>query len=70
MAGYDVYSNDDTRLTFNLDVAAAGFDDKDSWFGESESFLGDAHRPTGASSASNRACRWRLRSGAARSSAS
>lgn len=41
MAGYDVYSNDDTKLTFNLDVAAASFQGEDSWFGESSSFLGE-----------------------------
>ncbi len=41
MAGYDVYSHDDTTLTFNLDVAAASFQGEDSWFGESSSFLGE-----------------------------
>lgn len=41
MAGYDVYSHDDTTLTFNVDVAAASFHGKDSWFGESSSFLGE-----------------------------
>jgi hypothetical protein len=41
MAGYDVYSKDDTKLTFNLDAVAAAFDNQDSWFGESNAFLGN-----------------------------
>ena len=41
MAGYDVYSKGDTKLTFNFDAAAAAFENKDSWFGESNSFLGN-----------------------------
>lgn len=40
-AGYDVYSEGDTKLTFNFDAAAAAFDNKDSWFGESNAFLGN-----------------------------
>ena len=40
LAEYDLYSKDDTKLTFNLDVVAASFQGKDSWFGESTSFLG------------------------------
>jgi hypothetical protein len=41
LAGYDVYSKGDTKLTFNVDAAAAAFENKDSWFGESNSFLGN-----------------------------
>jgi hypothetical protein len=42
LAGYDVYSKGDTKLTFNVDAAVAAFENKDSWFGESNSFLGNA----------------------------
>ncbi len=39
--GYDVHSKGDTKLAFNLDAAAAAFANKDSWFGESNAFLGN-----------------------------
>ena len=38
---YELYSRDGTKLTFNADLAVAGFLNNNSWFGESESFLGD-----------------------------
>jgi hypothetical protein len=41
MAGYEVYNKDSTKLTFNLDVAAASFQGEDSWFGASSSFNGE-----------------------------
>jgi len=41
LAGYDVYSSGSNKLTFNLDAAAAGFANQDSWFGNSEEFLGE-----------------------------
>src|SRR5262245_28982513 len=40
-AGADIYSSDSTKLTFNLDAVAAGFENKDSWFGESKAFNGE-----------------------------
>jgi hypothetical protein len=41
LAEYELYSRDGTKLTFNADLAVAGFLNNNSWFGESESFLGD-----------------------------
>ncbi|MCI0517154.1 MAG: alginate export family protein [Woeseiaceae bacterium] len=41
LAEYKLYDQDGTRLTFNADLTVAGFLNKDSWFGESESFLGE-----------------------------
>lgn len=41
LAGYDIYTNGDTKITFNFDAVAAGFANRDSWFGESKNFLGD-----------------------------
>jgi hypothetical protein len=40
LAEYELYSRDGTKLTFNADFAAAGFLNNNSWFGQSESFLG------------------------------
>jgi hypothetical protein len=40
-AGADLYESDTTKITFNFDAVAAVFANKDSWFGESRSFLGD-----------------------------
>jgi len=39
-AGYELYNKDDTKLDFNLTTAAVGFEDPDSWFGQSKQFLG------------------------------
>jgi hypothetical protein len=41
LAEYELYSRDGTKLVFNADLAVAGFLNNNSWFGESESFLGD-----------------------------
>jgi len=35
LAEYELYNQDDTKLTFNADLMVAGFLNKDSWFGES-----------------------------------
>jgi hypothetical protein len=40
-AGFDLYASDEGKITFNFDAVAAVFANKDSWFGESRSFLGD-----------------------------
>lgn len=40
LAGYDLYSEGDTKITFNFDAMAATFANKDSWFGQSKEFLG------------------------------
>lgn len=40
-AGADLYASDEGKVTFNFDAIAAVFANKDSWFGESRSFLGD-----------------------------
>lgn len=40
-AEYELYKKDGTRLSFNADLAAAAFVNGNSWFGESEAFLGD-----------------------------
>jgi hypothetical protein len=40
LAEYELYNQDSTKLTFNADLAVVGFLNSDSWFGESESFLG------------------------------
>ena len=40
LAGYDIYNEDSTKLTFNLDAVVAGFVGDDSWFGASKDFLG------------------------------
>ncbi len=39
-AEVELYRGDDTKLTLHVDVLGAGFVSGDSWFGESESFLG------------------------------
>jgi Alginate export len=41
LAEYELYNKGGTKLTFNADLAVAGFLNNNSWFGESESFLGD-----------------------------
>jgi hypothetical protein len=41
LAEYALYEKDATKLTFNADVVVAGFLNSNSWFGESEAFLGD-----------------------------
>jgi len=41
LAEYELYNRDGTKLVFNADLAVAGFLNNNSWFGESESFLGD-----------------------------
>jgi hypothetical protein len=41
LAEYELYSRDGTKLVFNADLAVVGFLNNNSWFGESESFLGD-----------------------------
>jgi hypothetical protein len=41
LAEYELYKKDGTTLTFNADLAVVGFLNNNSWFGESESFLGD-----------------------------
>jgi hypothetical protein len=41
LAEYELYKRDGTKLTFNADLIVAGFANNNSWFGESESFLGD-----------------------------
>lgn len=38
---YELYSRDGTKLLFNADLAVAGFLNNNSWFGQSEAFLGD-----------------------------
>lgn len=40
LAEYELYNRDGTSLTFNADLAVLGFLNNNSWFGESESFLG------------------------------
>lgn len=40
LAGADIYASDSGKVTFNFDAIAAVFNNKDSWFGESRSFLG------------------------------
>jgi hypothetical protein len=40
LAEYELYNKDGTKLTFNADLMVAGFANSNSWFGESESFLG------------------------------
>jgi len=40
LAGYDIYNEDSTKLTFNFDAVVAGFVGEDSWFGASKDFLG------------------------------
>jgi hypothetical protein len=40
-ADYTVYEQDDTKAAVSLNLIAAGFDNSDSWFGESESFVGE-----------------------------
>ena len=41
LAEYELYNQAGTKLTFNADLAVVGFLNNNSWFGESESFLGD-----------------------------
>jgi len=41
LAEYELYNQDGTKLVFNADLAVVGFANSNSWFGESESFLGD-----------------------------
>jgi hypothetical protein len=41
LAEYELYNRDGTKLTFNADLAVVGFLSNNSWFGQSESFLGD-----------------------------
>jgi hypothetical protein len=43
VAEYDIYTDEEgtTKITFNIDGIASGYASSDSWFGESESFLGD-----------------------------
>jgi hypothetical protein len=40
LAEYELYNRDGTKLTFNADLAVAGFLNDKSWFGQSKSFLG------------------------------
>lgn len=40
LAEYELYSSATTKVTFNFDAVAAAFANQDSWFGESEAFLG------------------------------
>ena len=40
-AEYTLYDRDGAKLVFNMDFVAAGFANSNSWFGESQSFLGD-----------------------------
>ena len=40
-ADYTFYEQGDTKAAISLTLVAAGFDNSDSWFGESESFLGE-----------------------------
>ena len=43
IAEHDIYKDKEgtTKITFDIDVIASGYASQDSWFGESESFLGD-----------------------------
>jgi Alginate export len=41
LAEYELYNQGGTKLTFNADLVVVGFANNNSWFGESESFLGD-----------------------------
>lgn len=41
LAEYELYNRDGTKLTVNADLAVVGFLNNHSWFGESESFLGN-----------------------------
>jgi hypothetical protein len=40
LAEYDLYNQGGTKLTFNADLAVAGFANSNSWFGKSKQFLG------------------------------
>jgi len=40
LAEFDLYNRDGTKLVFNADLAVVGFLSNNSWFGQSESFLG------------------------------
>jgi hypothetical protein len=40
LAEVELYNQGGTKLTFNADLVVAGFANSDSWFGESEAFLG------------------------------
>ena len=40
LAEYELYNQNGTKLTFNADLAVVGFANSNSWFGESEAFLG------------------------------
>jgi len=40
-AEYSIYNENDIKLDLNLTAITAGFENKDSWFGESKNFLGD-----------------------------
>jgi hypothetical protein len=40
LAEYELYNRDGTKLMFNADLAVVGFLSNNSWFGQSESFLG------------------------------
>jgi hypothetical protein len=41
LAEYELYNRDGTKLTANADLAVVGFLNNNSWFGQSEPFLGD-----------------------------
>jgi len=41
LAEYELYNQNGTTLMFNADLAVVGFANSNSWFGESESFLGE-----------------------------
>ena len=41
LAEYELYNRDGTKLTANADLAVVGFLNNNSWFGESEPFLGE-----------------------------
>jgi hypothetical protein len=40
-AGYELYNKDDAKADLGVDLVGAGFLNSNSWFGESESFLGE-----------------------------
>ena len=41
LAEYELYNRDGTKLTANADLAVVGFLNNNSWFGQSEPFLGE-----------------------------
>ena len=41
LAEYELYNRDGTKVTANADLAVVGFLNNNSWFGQSEPFLGD-----------------------------